>query len=140
MAELAAGSSDPSDNPSAALCFGGVCRRLLAASRINLHFPDESAHIGTRFAPNPSMTDHARRRLALPKPVRHWSQSTLREKLFKIGAKVTRHLKYVFFQLAEVAVTRNLFAGILDRIARLAIPRPLGGPQGAGLRLSSVGF
>ena len=28
------------------------------------------------------------------------------------------------FQLAEVAVTRNLFAAILARIARLAIPPP----------------
>ena len=65
------------------------------------------------------------RRLALPKPVRHWSLTTLREKLIKIGAKVTRHAKYVTFQLAEVAVTRNLFAAILDRIARLALPPPL---------------
>jgi hypothetical protein len=62
------------------------------------------------------------RRLALPKPVRHWSLTTLREKLIKIGAKVTRHSKYVTFQLAEVAVTRNLFAAILDRITRLALP------------------
>jgi len=65
------------------------------------------------------------RRLALPKAVRHWSLTTLREKLIKIGAKVTRHSKYVFFQLAEVAITRNLFAAILDRIARLAIPPPV---------------
>ena len=65
------------------------------------------------------------RRLALPKPVRNWSLTTLREKLIKIGAKVTRHAKYVFFQLAEVAVTRNLFAAILNRIARLAMPPPL---------------
>jgi hypothetical protein len=64
------------------------------------------------------------RRLALPKPVRHWSLTTLREKLIKIGAKVTRHSKYVTFQLAEVAVTRNLFAAILNRIARLALPPP----------------
>jgi hypothetical protein len=64
------------------------------------------------------------RRLALPKPVRHWSLTTLREKLIKIGAKVTRHSKYVTFQLAEVAVTRYLFAAILARIARLAIPPP----------------
>ena len=64
------------------------------------------------------------RRLALPKPVRHWSLTTLREKLIKIGAKVTRHSKYVTFQLAEVAVTRNLFAAILNRIARLAMPPP----------------
>jgi hypothetical protein len=64
------------------------------------------------------------RRLVLPKPVRHWSLTTLREKLIKIGAKVTRHAKYVTFQLAEVAVTRNLFAAIVDRIAGLAIPPP----------------
>jgi Transposase DDE domain group 1 len=65
------------------------------------------------------------RRLALPKPIRHWSLTTLREKLVKIGAKVTRHAKYVTFQLAEVAVTRNLFATILQRIARLALPPPV---------------
>ncbi len=65
------------------------------------------------------------RRLVLPKPIRHWSLTTLREKLIKIGAKVTRHAKYVTFQLAEVAVTRNWFAAILDRIARLAMPPPV---------------
>jgi hypothetical protein len=64
------------------------------------------------------------RRLALPKPVRHWSLMTLRKKLIKIGAKVTRHSKYVRIELAEVAVTRNLFAAILNRIARLAMPPP----------------
>ena len=42
-------------------------------------------------------------------------------------ARVTRHAKYVTFQLAEVAVTRNLFATIPDRIARLAIPPPVVG-------------
>jgi hypothetical protein len=65
------------------------------------------------------------RRLVLPRDVKHWSLTTLREKLVKIGAKVTRHSRYVTFQLAEVAVTRNLFAAILDRIARLGIPPPL---------------
>ena len=65
------------------------------------------------------------RRLALPKPVRHCSLTTLRDKLIRIRAKVTRHSKYVFFQLAAVAVKRNLFAAILDRIVRLAIPPPL---------------
>jgi hypothetical protein len=48
--------------------------------------------------------------------------TTLREKLVKIGAKVIRHSRYVTFQLAEVAVSRRLFAAILDRIALLAIP------------------
>jgi len=65
------------------------------------------------------------RRLALPQDVEHWSPTTPREKLVKIGAKVTRHAKYVRFQLAEVAIPRQMFAAILDRIARLAIPPPL---------------
>ncbi|KKK86120.1 hypothetical protein LCGC14_2766430, partial [marine sediment metagenome] len=65
------------------------------------------------------------RRLALPRDVRHWSLTTLREKLVKIGAKVTQHSRYVTFQLAEVAVTRNLFAAILDRTRRLALPPPV---------------
>ena len=64
------------------------------------------------------------RRLALPKSVRHWSLTTLREKLVKIGAKVVRHSRYVTFQLAEVAVTGQLFATILQRIARLNLPPP----------------
>jgi len=59
------------------------------------------------------------RRLALPPAVKHWTMTTLREKLIKIGAKVVRHSKYVTFQLAEVAVPRKLFAAILERIGRL---------------------
>ena len=63
------------------------------------------------------------RTLALPKEVEHWSLTTLREKLVKIGAKVVRHGRYVTFQLAEVAIPRSLFVGILRRIDRLR-PRP----------------
>ena len=59
------------------------------------------------------------RQLVLPRPIRCWTLTTLREKLVKIGAKVVRHSKYVLFQLAEVAVPRKLFARILGRIARL---------------------
>ncbi|MBS3735513.1 MAG: transposase [Phycisphaerae bacterium] len=64
------------------------------------------------------------RRLALPKSVKHWSLTTLREKLIKIGAKVVAHSRYVVFQMAEVAVPRKLFAAILDRIRRLAALLP----------------
>ena len=56
------------------------------------------------------------RTLALPEEVEHWSLTTLREKLVKIGAKVVRHGRYVTFQLAEVAVPRDLFRKILRRI------------------------
>jgi len=56
------------------------------------------------------------RTLALPEEVEHWSLTTLREKLVKIGAKVVRHGRYVTFQLAEVAVPRELFRKILSLI------------------------
>ncbi len=59
------------------------------------------------------------RSLALPREVEHWSMTTLREKLIKIGAKIVRHGRYVTFQLAEVAVPPDLFADILRRIDRL---------------------
>jgi hypothetical protein len=63
------------------------------------------------------------RTLALPEEVEHWSLTTLREKLVKIGARIVRHGRYVLFQLAEVSVPRALFAEILRRIERLR-PRP----------------
>ncbi len=60
---------------------------------------------------------------ALLTEVEHWSLTTLREKLIKIGAKVVRHGRYVTFQLAEVAVPRGLFQKILSLIDDLR-PRP----------------
>jgi len=65
------------------------------------------------------------RRLALPQSVQHWSLTTLREKLIKIGAKIVRHARYVTFQMAEVAIPRKLFRTILQRIARLKMKSPL---------------
>ena len=52
-----------------------------------------------------------------------WSLTTLREKLVKSGARLVRHARRLVFQLAEVAVTRDLFAQILSRI-RLLTPVP----------------
>ncbi len=63
------------------------------------------------------------RTLALPDAVHQWSLTTMREKLVKIGAKIVRHGRYVIFQMAEVAVPRDLFADILRRIDRLR-PKP----------------
>lgn len=51
----------------------------------------------------------------MPEAVEHWSLTTLREKLIKIGAKFVRHSRSVTFQVAEVAVPRHLFAEILRR-------------------------
>jgi hypothetical protein len=61
------------------------------------------------------------RQLVMPRPIRGWTLTTLREKLVKIGAKVVRHSKYVVFQLAEVAVPRQLFVAMLERIGRLRL-------------------
>ncbi len=62
------------------------------------------------------------RTLALPEAVKQWSLTSLREKLVKIGAKVVRHGRYVIFQMAEVAVPRELFQEILRLIAQLRAP------------------
>ena len=61
------------------------------------------------------------RRLALPRKIKHWTLTTLREKLIKIGAKIVRHARYITFQLAEVAVPRKLFEAILQKIAHLRL-------------------
>jgi predicted translin family RNA/ssDNA-binding protein len=49
--------------------------------------------------------------------------TTLREKLIKIGAKVVRHSRQVIFQMAEVAVSRELFRAILEAIESLRTPK-----------------
>ena len=65
------------------------------------------------------------RRLALPKSISHWSLRTLQTRLIKIGAKVVKHARYTCFQMAEVSISRNLFAAILRRIRRLIQPVPV---------------
>ena len=63
------------------------------------------------------------RTLALPEAVKHWSLTSLKEKLVKIGAKIVTHARYVTFQMAEVAVLKELFQEILRLIDGLR-PRP----------------
>ena len=58
----------------------------------------------------------------MPKAAEPRSLTSLREKLIKIGAKVVRHGPYVTLQMAEVAVTRQMFQEILSLIARLRAP------------------
>jgi hypothetical protein len=62
------------------------------------------------------------RTLAMPKAAEPWSLTSLREKLIKIGAKVVSHGRYVTFRVAEVAVSRQIFADILSLIPRLRAP------------------
>ena len=71
------------------------------------------------------------RRLVLPRRIKHWSLSTLLSKLMKIGAKVVRHSRMVTFQMAEVAVSKEIW----DRW----IPLPRGSALGC-LGLTGMGY
>jgi len=64
------------------------------------------------------------RTLALPEEMESWSLTTIREKVVKIGAKVIAHARYGVFQMAEVAVPRDLFRRILDMIDDLRPREP----------------
>ncbi len=61
--------------------------------------------------------------LATPEPISDWSMTSLREKLINIGAKAIGYARHNAFQMAEVAVPKNLFAAILRMIAELR-PQP----------------
>src|SRR6266702_745504 len=63
------------------------------------------------------------RTLATPEPIKNWSLTSLKQKLIKIGAKVVSHGRYVVFQMAEVAIPRQIFQEILRLIAELR-PQP----------------
>lgn len=64
------------------------------------------------------------RTLALPEEMESRSLTTIREKVVKIGAKVIAHARYAVFQMAEVAVPRNLFRRIPDMIDDLRPREP----------------
>ncbi len=58
----------------------------------------------------------------MPKTAEPWSLTSLRDKLIKIGAKVVSHGRYLTFQMAEVAMLRQMFQETLSLIARLRAP------------------
>ena len=58
-----------------------------------------------------------------PEPIKDWSLTSLKEKLIKIGAKVVSHGRYVAFQMAEVAIPRQMFQEISRLIAETR-PQP----------------
>jgi hypothetical protein len=57
----------------------------------------------------------------------------MRQKLIKIGAKVVFHARYVTFQMTEVAVPREVFKAILERIERHEDARSCTGLTHAGV-------
>ena len=68
----------------------------------------------------PSVLRHA---LATPEPIKNWSLTSLKEKLIKIVAKIVSHGRDVAFQMAEVAIPRQMLQEILRLIAELR-PQP----------------
>jgi len=61
---------------------------------------------------------------ALPEAVKHWSLTTLRDRLVKIGAKIVRHGRSIAVQMAEVMVPRAVFQQILDAVAAVRPEAP----------------
>jgi hypothetical protein len=98
-------------------------KQALRWTRLSCHTFQHNAVNLQFFALAYNLTNFLRT-LALPDAVAQCSLTRLRAKLVKIGARIVRHGHYVFFQLAEVALPRALFAAILRRIDRLR-PRPL---------------
>ena len=62
------------------------------------------------------------RTLATPEGIETWSLTSLRERLIKTGARLVGHARYAVFQMAEAALPRAVFAGILDLINGLRQP------------------
>ena len=66
------------------------------------------------------------RTLVTPEAIERWPLTSLRERLIKTGARLVRHGRYAVFQMAEAALPRQVFAGILGMINGLRVP-PLAG-------------
>jgi hypothetical protein len=62
------------------------------------------------------------RALATSTEIETWSLTSLRERLVKTGARFVRHARYAVFQMAEAAMSRRVFAGILALINGLRGP------------------
>jgi hypothetical protein len=58
----------------------------------------------------------------LPDEVASWSLTSLQTRLIKIGARVVRHARAISFQLADVAISCDLFRRILAAIHGLRAP------------------
>ena len=61
-------------------------------------------------------------RADLPEEVADWSLTNIQNRLIKIGARIVRHGRKITFQLAEIAVPRDIFGKILATIRVLKPP------------------
>ena len=62
------------------------------------------------------------RRLGLPPQVRHWSLTSLQQRLLKTGGRLVQHARYYWLLLAEEHLTRRLFGDMPRRIWALPVP------------------
>ena len=99
----------------------------LARPQLYQYLENEGFRYAIRLAGNPVLLfvlaynpGNFLRRLALPASIQHWSLRSIQTKLIKIGAKAVFHARRIIFQMAEVAVPKQLFSQILDRIWALA--------------------
>ena len=92
---------------------------LLGVQRLVPTLPHE--RLAVSVLPRAARLNEQRPHAQPRQPHRHRPRAG--RKLVTVGAKVVKHSRYVIFQLAEVAVPRELFAAILGRIQRLA-PAP----------------
>ena len=61
------------------------------------------------------------RRLALSEAIKHWFLTSIQTRLIKTGGRLVRHARRLVFQLAEVMVSRDMFAEMLERIGGLRL-------------------
>ena len=105
----------------------GTAEQWIKEGKYALHWTRLSCH---RFAANAVRLQlfvlaynlgNFLRRLALPEAVKDWSLRSVQVKLIKIGGRLVRHARRLVFQLAEVAVPKEVFQGVLERIGRLCL-------------------
>lgn len=85
------------------------CHRFVA-NQVRLHLFILAYNLGNSL-----------RRLGLPRAVGDWALHSLQVKLIKMRGRVVRHARQIVIQFAEVAVPRELFAAVLERISRLRL-------------------
>jgi hypothetical protein len=61
------------------------------------------------------------RTMVLPRKIKHWTLTTLRERLIKLGARLIKHARYARFQVAEFIVDGATFGKILHNIQRIRL-------------------
>jgi hypothetical protein len=53
--------------------------------------------------------------------IKHWTLTSLQTRLIKTGGRLVRHARRLVFQLAEVLWSREMLAGMLERISRICL-------------------